>query len=539
MSMPSSKKRKSKASKLQPSKSKRTEKVQKQQTGKKTFTPKITCFTSKSQNSDSIISPEYKMSGSAGRSTRNSNKDDKEETRSDTEYSSDTPSEKSTCQKGEGEEIHSGVLPCPPLIDIDKFKSLEVSGQMEVLAKVFNDLCKKIVQVDIQLNHDSDGLSTQYSLLQDQCDNTSTNCSKVKESVKEVKKEVSKISSELNTISREQNTYKGIFQRHQHQLDTLNSQVAMLTARSMQNNVTISNLSGNKGKKELCADTVLTFLRNTLQIDVEENELLAAHRVGRWNEKMTRPRLMVVRCKYHLKERIMNNVSNLKGITNDDGQKYYINKQLPEQHVERNRKIKEQIRLQKEKDKHLPVKQKSSIEVINKTVYIDKQPAKEHLPALEIDELFPDEHELDKQMKIKIASSDVVQEEGSTFIGYAVKSSNIQEVRRSNKKVCLLHPGADHIVVAYSIKQHRGYQDDGEHSAGHKLLRVLEGDSKKEDGDMNGDRDDEDAFQQAKSKKGKINAAIFVVRLYGGVHLGGARFKIINKVAEEAFTCLR
>ena len=56
--------------------------------------------------------------------------------------------------------------------------------------------------------------------------------------------------------------------------------VVALTARSMQNNVTLSGVTGdNKGEK--CKVTTLEFLRNTMGIQEQETEILVAHRIGK------------------------------------------------------------------------------------------------------------------------------------------------------------------------------------------------------------------------------------------------------------------
>ena len=182
---------------------------------------------------------------------------------------------------------------------------------------------------------------------------------------------------------------------------------------------------------------------------------------------------MLIRCELALKERIFSNVSNLKDKKNEDNKPFFINKQLPEQIAKQKRRIREQISKHKKKDRELPTNEKAKIQVLQNTVYIDGDPVEDFLKQVEVNECFPDKTESERLSKIKLSTSDVQTEKESTFAAFAVKVNQMPEVRKVYRKVKILHPGADHIIAAYRIKQHTGYQDDGEHAAGHKLLEYI------------------------------------------------------------------
>ena len=117
--------------------------------------------------------------------------------------------------------------------------------------------------------------------------------------------------------------------------------------------------------------------------------------------------------------------------------------------------------------------------------------------------------------EIKLTSSDLENVNGSDFVGYVCKVSNISEVRRAYKKLWALHPAADHIVTAYCLKNsNKGYQDDYEMGAGHRMLKQLE-------------------------EKQIPNIAAFSVRFYGGRHLGPRRFEAMAKAVDQAVSCLK
>ena len=271
-------------------------------------------------------------------------------------------------------------------------------------------------------------------------------------------------------------------------------------------------------KDENCVSNAITFFREQVEIDAEESEIYVAHRLGKWKKDAKAPRLMLVRLNYALKERIFKNIKNLKDKENSNGKKFYVNKQLPEFHVERNKRIRELIQQQKEKDKKLPVEQRSEIVVKDKVVLIDGEPVKESLPVVEVEELFPDDTERDKQAKLTLVNSNTITESSSVFSAYAVKVNNIQEVRRAYRKVKGLHITADHVMAAYSVKSHRGFQDDGEVAAGRKILHHIE-----------------ETFKE--SSQGKpINIAVFVVRVCGPYQIGPERFDHIKAVTEQALS---
>ena len=285
----------------------------------------------------------------------------------------------------------------------------------------------------------------------------------------------------------------------------------MLTARSMEKNLTITGIE--EEKNENCKEKVIAFLKGKVEIDAGEDEILVAHRIGQYNPKAKKPRIILARCVPVLKQRIFKNMSNLKDNTNSSGDYYYINKQLPEKYKEQNREIREIIKDQKAKDEALPPKDRSKIEVKNKKVYIDSIPVNKYIHPVEVCELFPESMEREKQDKLKLATSDTVNVEGSNFVAYAIKTGQTQEVRRAYHKIRRTHPGATHVIAAYKLRSHSGYQDDEEHTAGHKLVKEIE-------------------------RKKMINVAVFVVRDYGGTHLGHKRFSIICEAAEQALSRL-
>lgn len=115
--------------------------------------------------------------------------------------------------------------------------------------------------------------------------------------------------------------------------------------------------------------------------------------------------------------------------------------------------------------------------------------------------------------QIDFAISKPKSHNSSQFIGLATRVYTVPQAQAAYQKVRQMYPSYDHILMAYKIDDHTGYQDDGEHSAGlniHKRIMLNRG----------------------------HNMAVFVVRNFGGIHIGAQRFDCINTVADNAIDAL-
>ena len=163
------------------------------------------------------------------------------------------------------------------------------------LLAAVNSLSRKMEQVDYTIYHDADGIVSHYGLMQDQLDENTTS--------------VNILENNQQTMRTEVDILKGLVQKHSEKLHHLNEKVTYLSAKSMEKNITISNLEGDVSG-EHCKQTVLAFLRDKMNITLLDMEIMVAHRVG---AKKGHDRLIVARCQPDLKERILQNAENLKG----------------------------------------------------------------------------------------------------------------------------------------------------------------------------------------------------------------------------------
>ena len=161
-----------------------------------------------------------------------------------------------------------------------------------------------------------------------------------------------------------------------------------------------------------------------MSLEVDTDQIIVVHRMG--SIKTAKPRPIVVRCKYPLWENILNNRKVLKDIKNDLGDYYKVTQQLPEpiltQVMERHAKIAEVRRLNDTMDKGKKVK----IEVINRTLFLNGKPQKKHVTPPTATEMF----NIPLHIQVKLGAlqfkqSSTLQEKGSYFTGYAIKTQNV------------------------------------------------------------------------------------------------------------------
>ena len=111
--------------------------------------------------------------------------------------------------------------------------------------------------------------------------------------------------------------------------------------------------------------------------------------------------------------------------------------------------------------------------------------------------------------ELQCASSELITEKESRFVGYAVKTNSLTEVRRAYRRLKKYHPEAGHVIMAYYLQHTSGCQDDREHDVGPNLQKD----------------------QEANAQRGIF---IFVARSFDGTLSGPKRFAIIDKVAKQA-----
>ena len=160
--------------------------------------------------------------------------------------------------------------------------------------------------------------------------------------IQSLEDKVAKLNDDIATL-------KGITQVQDMMIQEHKAKIVDHTARSMANNVTISGLTGDSLEEKNCKEKVMQFLRNSMKMKVEDHEVVVAHRLG--VTLGVKPRLMVVRCMFALRERIFKFTQNLKNVTSN-GDYYYVKPQLPEPLLSEKNEREEKVRAIKKANKN-------------------------------------------------------------------------------------------------------------------------------------------------------------------------------------------
>lgn len=452
--------------------------------------------------------------------------------------------------------------------DLNDFTKASLDEKMNKLMKtmqtvldVHQELANNLARHEYHLLHATDGVNPRLAKIQDQVDQNTESLNQLqmaskkelKEAVKEIKaaREESEVfakktdlemhqtevksqiddlistipeSAEMECLRKEFRRAISIIGKQEKQIDTLNQRVLDLTARSMDTNFTavgimepfqLRQVTPKDAGTESCEKTVQDFLKEKMGLRIELEEIVQAYRIGRIfpASYTARPRLLFFQTTAKWSQKIKNSANNLRDLKNEIGQQYTISQQLPDGLIASRGKINEILKPIKEANKTKPFKEKVKFSIHQNKLYVEGEKMEEKVLVPTAMELFTSvEHQaiLDQ---IDLSQTEREPFMGSSFTGFALQVADLQDVRNAYIKVMQDNAHADHVIMAFKVADHSGCQDNGEHRAAKKILKLLE-------------------------EKREENLAVFVVREYGGRPLGPARFECILKSAQKALDIL-
>ena len=370
----------------------------------------------------------------------------------------------------------------------------EGKSSAEILMPFLFDMNEQLARLNRNVNDSRFGLKSRIkTVIGDTEDNTDR---------------IIQLEQENKLLRDNQQIMIGLMQRQSETIDRMNSKIEDLIKRSMQDNIVIHNHEYTLENGQPAWDlrpVVLDFLKSKLNMDPDEREIFVAHKLGENS--------IVARVYPGLKNDVFQNVDQLKGVKNSKNKSVYITDQQPE--APRARRM-----YAKELEKELTASysgvagKKPKIEVKKDTVYVNNEPQKNQCPAPKpIDVLDIDLDEREKIDNVNLSEVEIKAEKGSKFRGLCTKASNRPEVRLAYKKARMMYPAATHIMCGYAIKTSKdkleyGRDDDGEWGGSHRIVEAIKA-------------------------KNLSNIVVFVIRQFGGQHLGAKRFDCIKSCAEK------
>ena len=121
---------------------------------------------------------------------------------------------------------------------------------------------------------------------------------------------------------------------------------------------------------------------------------------------------------------------------------------------------------------------------------------------------------IEETLSVNVVEGDDHTEENSEFYCYAQRVKTVADVNKGFQKMKMKFADATHISCAYRLKnpvlnKDQGYEDDGEIGQGRAILNAIK-------------------------EKAMIEMCVFVIRFYGGKHLGSRRFEIAKNLTFSA-----
>lgn len=335
--------------------------------------------------------------------------------------------------------------------------------------------------------------------------------------IKEVKKSLVSVSKTVNAQKTElaQNRFKtnlltNVVIKHDEQLQEQSSKITNIQKRSMKYNLIISGLIEEKeeSNQSLLWD-IQKFIEEKLQVH-DPIDIAVAHRFGVADSKGSRPVIIKVASEEQ-KRLLLAGGPKLRGVQNVKGQYYYISEQLPEELAEQKRYRQFWVRDNKRK----PVDEQKDVSINQNRLYINNQMYRRKVsPPQNPEILRMNEEDLAEVRNVELIKGPTHEEKNSEFLTYVQQISSVNEVRLGYRKMRVRFADATHIMMAYKLPGAVGPLnqegcDDGEHGSSRHLLQML-------------------------IDKDYTNVCVYVVRYYGGTHLGQKRFEIITNLAQEA-----
>ena len=277
-------------------------------------------------------------------------------------------------------------------------------------------------------------------------------------------------------------------------------------ARSMKNNIIITGIKETTGKQ--CIQVVKAFFKDRMKI-AKDMQIVNAHRLGA--KERENKAMVVCMADFTDKLTIFKHKKHLKDVQNEDGAKFYVNDQLPEEQAEDKRKKSQKVKF----NKNLIDAQQQDIEWKRGDLMIDGniyRPQVEEPSCADILRMQP--NEIKQMLSRRLHRGPEKKKNGSTFIGFATKTDNIQQVLEGYKQLKYQFMDADHVICAYRIMDtdlvhNMDCVDGGELGTGRRLLQMLV----------------DQCYE---------NIAVYIVRFHNGPNLGPQHFNIITDTAKAA-----
>lgn len=340
--------------------------------------------------------------------------------------------------------------------------------------------------------------------------NTSSDIRRLDEKSGKNKKEIAQLRQELTDYKFQLRLVENVVIWQDEQIAALNRKITEAQQREMYPNLVISGIIEEPNENPIMKYN--EFVKDQLEIQ----ELIPAHRAYRVGAGQDRPLIVELRDPITHKGKIYSKVSKLKGKANSKGGRFFISDHLPEELNENRRRTNELFSENKKKNE----KEKLKMSISKGRLLIEDKPYTKAISPPKPNDIFnPSDNLLDLADEIDMVKGKEEKEGKCQFVAYAAVVKDHEDIKAAYTKVRMKYAYATHVVCAYRLQgKHtpnlQDYSDDGEFGAGRTILSELK-------------------------TKQISNIVVFMIRIFGGKHLGPKRYNIFRKVANSAIEALQ
>ena len=329
-------------------------------------------------------------------------------------------------QMGELEETEE--IPIKSVVNMNDFIQVEGDEKLNLLMMAIN-------KINTTFQYRMDKV---VAVLADEEDGVFPRLRDAERDIDEFRTRIGDLEEDNKMLKSDVTILKGMVTVQAKQMNALQDAVVELKMRSMNSNVIIDGILGDVDEEEVCKEQALTFLRSQMEMQVEDKEVVKAHRLGEKKDGKARP--MVIRCKEKLRARMFQYTKNLKGKTNANSKGYNVDPQLPEKMAAEKKELNSNIGRIKEKNKQLADGQKIKYQVRKKQLVVNNEIQKKKVIPPTHEDLFDLNMEEREQLeKIEMTDEILMEEKGNIFQARAKNIRTLEDARKGYIKMKILY----------------------------------------------------------------------------------------------------
>ena len=297
--------------------------------------------------------------------------------------------------------------------------------------------------------------------------------------------------------------------KQEERIAVLENRQSRAYERETRNNIMIHGIFEDKDETVASlSEKVAKFFKESMKIE-ESIEVVDLYRTGHYT-KRDRPIMLKLR---HIMDKgiIFKHASNLKGLKNVRKQLFQVHDDETEERSDFRkyyRDLQAENKDRQEEDK-LQIKMSKGKIMVNNEVLkpIVQMPKTADLLRMQ-------ETELEIIRATKLVAGEEHIEKGSEFYSCAQKIKSKEDVKKGLSKLKVKYADSTDILCGYVLQNpngpyNQGYIDDGEIGQGRNILKSLK-------------------------EKASTETAVYIIRYYGGNHLGARCFEIAKDLALSA-----